>query len=53
LAQLKKQSLGERYRALGERRAMAFRKSMKVRARADQLVKQSKRIGAARPRRKR
>src|SRR5215472_18312905 len=43
-----KPSMAARLRALNERRAKAFRKSMKVRARAARLQQDSTRIKAAR-----
>src|SRR5215471_16821010 len=46
--QLARRPMAERLRALTERRAKAFRKSMAVRARAERLRLQSKRIRAAR-----
>jgi hypothetical protein len=47
-AQPKKKSAHERLRALTERRAQAFRKSMKLRAHAQRLVKKSQRLTAQR-----
>ena len=43
-----KQSTAEMRRALTERRANAFRKSMKVRAQAHRLIKKSQRITTGR-----
>lgn len=45
-------SMAERRRALDERRAKAFRRSMKVRARANELVKKAQRLRALRRREK-
>ena len=48
----RKPSMVERSRALGERRAKAFRRSMKVRARAERLLEKSEQLAERRRRKK-